>query len=244
MAKYLLENSQNVVVFNIKGRTLSENINTLRRLASRRGIVYLIDMILAKKFKKIYQKPEIRIFPDINDRVIEDIRSRVDYYDIEDPHDEKTLNLTKRLSPDYILFLGAPVIKPSLFMLSRCGTINWHHGLSPLYRGSDCVLWAMTNNDFNNIGFTIHYVTEVVDGGKIILQRRVPVRKDLEFSEALADVLRQGMAGFIEVVQNILADKDIKGEEQVKDGVHYPPVRLSAVRKAYKNFNKYSCFHL
>lgn len=238
MANYLLSESQDISIFNIKRRSYSQSKTVLKRLAKKRGIIYLIDFLLAKQFKKYYQKPDVKIFPKITNRLIEDIISRVNYFEVNDPHCEETIDLTKQLKPDYILFLGAPVIKPSLFSLSKYGTINWHHGLAPLYRGSDCVLWPMANNDFYNIGFTIHSVVKVVDGGTILLQRKIPVKKNLDFSNAIADILRQGMDGFIEVVSQILSNKDLKGQEQERGGFHYPPAGLSTIRRACNNYRK------
>jgi folate-dependent phosphoribosylglycinamide formyltransferase PurN len=98
----------------------------------------------------------------------------------------------------------------------------------------------MARNEFDRIGFTIHSVSEVVDGGKIILQRAVPVRKDLDFTEAIADVARRGMDGFLEVVGRILSKQELESKEQEKGGAHYPPAGLRAIRRAAKNFRKYA----
>jgi methionyl-tRNA formyltransferase len=211
-----------------------------RRLGRKRGIVYLVDLLLGRRCRKRYLDPAVRIFPEIAEGVVADVQGRCQHLDIDDPHSDATLKHAAALKPDYILFLGAPVIKPCLFTLARRGAINWHHGISPQYRGSDCVLWAMSRNDFDTIGFTIHFVSEVVDGGKIILQRRVAVRRDVAFSEAIADVARNGIAGFIDVVNGIISGNETVGRDQDKGGAHFPPIGLSGIRRAYANFVRYS----
>ena len=40
-------------------------------------------------------------------------------------------------------------------------------GISPYYRGADCN-WAIKDNNINLVGSTIHYLSEDLDGGKII----------------------------------------------------------------------------
>ena len=40
-------------------------------------------------------------------------------------------------------------------------------GISPYYRGADCNYWAIKDN-INLVGSTIHYLSEDLDGGKII----------------------------------------------------------------------------
>lgn len=240
MMDFLLERSEEVVLFNIRGRPAGQHLQVLKRLARKRGLVYLADLMLGRKFRSRYLDPAVRIFPEVTDRTVADIESRCTCIDIEDPHAEETLRRVKAIEPDYILLLGAPVIKPALFTLAQRGTLNWHHGLSPRYRGSDCVLWAMANNEFDQIGFTIHFVSEVVDGGRIILQRPVTVRKDLNFSEAVADVARQGLNGFKEVVAEILSGKPMRSKSQDKGGTHYPPIGLRGLRRAAGNFRTYA----
>lgn len=240
MADFLLRQSQDVALFNIRGRTRAQSLAVLKRLGKKRGLIYLADLLLGRKVRSRYLDPAVQIFPEIDAGAIADIQNRCRYVPIEDPNDPEAVSRVADLRPDYILLLGAPVVKPAFFTLARCGTLNWHHGLSPRYRGSDCVLWAMANNEFDQIGFTIHQVSAVVDGGGILLQRNVPVRRDLDFSEALANIAQQGMAGFIEVVGHLLSGDAAPPKAQQKGGMHYPPIGWSAIRRAHMNFRKYA----
>ncbi len=240
MADSLLRQAQAVALFNIRGRTRRQNLRILRRLAQKRGLGYLADLLLGRRLRRRYLHPAVRSFPEITAAAEAGIRRRCRHADVDDPHAPETLRQVAALQPDYILLLGAPVIKPEFFTLARRGTLNWHHGLSPRYRGSDCPLWAMANNEFDQVGFTIHFVSEVVDGGRIILQRPVPVRKDLDFSAAVADIARQGLDGFREVVGRILAGHTLDSQPQEKGGTHYPPIPWSALRRAHRNFHDYA----
>ena len=241
MADFLLRKSQEVVLFNIRGRTRHQRLQVLKRLARKRGLAYLVDLLLGRRFRTRYLDPAIRPFPEMTADKIADLRQGCRYVEMDDPHAPEAIRQVSELQPDHILFLGAPVIQPELFTLARRSTLNWHHGLSPRYRGSDCVLWAMANNEFDQVGFTIHLVSAVVDGGEILLQRRVPVRKDMDFSQAVADVARQGMAGFIEVVDRLLSGPAWESRAQEKGGVHYPPIGWSALRRARNHFRMYAC---
>ena len=240
MADFLLRQSQDVALFNIKRRPRSQSLAVLKRLAKKRGLVYLADLWLGRLFRKRYLDPAVRPFPEITATAIASLKGKCRSFDVDDPHTPETIGRVAALQPDYILFLGAPVIKPELFTLARRGCLNWHHGLSPRYRGSDCVLWAMANDEFDQIGFTIHVVSAVVDGGQIVLQRNIAVRKDMRFSEAVSDVARQGMDGFIDVVDRILSGKELDAKEQEKGGAHYPPIGLSAIRRAHRNYRRHA----
>jgi len=57
------------------------------------------------------------------------------------------LDLLAELGPDVI----APVIRAA-----RCGVINMHTGISPRYRGSDTIFWALHNQEPKWVGVTVH----------------------------------------------------------------------------------------
>jgi len=168
------------------------------------------------------------------------LRRRCRYVEVDNPHAPETLRQVAAYEPDYVLLLGAPVLRPEFFTLARRGTLNWHHGIAPRYRGSDCVLWAMANGEFDQIGFTIHRVSAVVDGGGVLLQRRLAVPTDADFGAAVAGIARQGLAGFVEVVGRILAGDEPVAREQEQGGCHYPPIGWRAIRRAHGNYVRHA----
>lgn len=239
MVAELRRQNQTVALWNLHGRTLRQSLLILQRLARKRGARYVADLLLARWRRRSYLPPNRRPFPEITPARMAEIRQECLCRDITDPHAAETIAGVAEFQPDYLLLLGAPVIRPELFTLARRGALNWHHGLAPRYRGSDCPLWAMANNEFNQIGFTIHQVSEVVDGGHVLLQRPTPARKDLDFAGAVADIARQGLNGFLEVIDQILTGASLNARPQEKGGVHYPPIPWTALRRAYNNFQEY-----
>ena len=240
MADHLLRKAQRVFLLNISGRTRAQRFAVLQRLAKKRGLGYLADLLLGRLLRSRYLDAGVRPFPEITADVMAGIKQECSYHEVADPHAPATLQYVAEVKPDYILFLGAPVIKPELFTLARVDALNWHHGIAPRYRGSDCVLWAMAKNEFDQVGFTIHSVAAVVDGGRIILQRTVPVRKDVSCAGAVADVARQGLQGFIEVIDRLLAGHELESRKQEPGGTHYPPIGWRALRRAARNFQHYA----
>ena len=240
MADFLLRKAQDVVVLNVRGRTRAQSFAVLKRLARKRGAGYLADFLLGRALRGRVLDPAAQPFPEMTAAARAALRTRCRHLDVDDPHAPETLRQVAALDPDYVLLLGAPVIRPDFFTLARRGTLNWHHGLAPRYRGSDCVLWAMANGEFDQVGFTIHRVSAVVDGGGVLLQRRVPVRTDADFGAAVADVARQGLAGFIEVVDRIVSGQEPVAQEQEPGGRHYPPIGWRAIRRAHGNYLRYA----
>ncbi len=239
LAKFLNSKNQKVGILNIEGRTFGEKLRVLKRLYKKRGLIYLLDFFQARLFRKFYQDPKVKPFPDITDEVIQNMKKTIIHDDFSDPHSEKALTFVRNFVPDYILIAGAPILKSCLYGLAKHKAINRHLGLSPLYRGSDCPIWAMRNNDFGKIGFTIHVVAKKADAGDILLQKHVPIDHNHDFSQTLANISFQGSKGFVDVLEKIISGVDIPTDKQSKGGNHYPPITLSAVRSAHKNFKKY-----
>ena len=87
------------------------------------------------------------------------------------------------LNVDLAVSFGVGLIKDYIFKTPRHGIINMHRGISESYRGMESDLWAIYNRDFENLGVTIHFVDETLDGGQIILQGIFEINKRYSKSE-------------------------------------------------------------
>ena len=87
------------------------------------------------------------------------------------------VELLKGLHPDYIISIHFPYIFPKeVLEIPRCGTINLHPAYLPCNRGWHTPTWAIQEG--TPYGATLHFVSEEVDAGDIILQRRIEVKPD------------------------------------------------------------------
>jgi methionyl-tRNA formyltransferase len=85
--------------------------------------------------------------------------------------------------PEAIVISGTRLIRPPVIhCASRFGMVNMHTGLSPYYRGGPCTFWSLYNEEPEYAGATIHYLTEGIDSGDMILS----ARPDLEASDGVA----------------------------------------------------------
>lgn len=133
---------------------------------------------------------------------------------------------TERIRFDILPFV--PDVIASIyyrFVISRevidaCGgkIFNLHPSLLPRYRGCSSLTWAMINGE-KTAGFTFHYITENVDGGKIILQKTVAI-EDWDTQMTLYNrVMFEGMKHFTEVLQMVY--RGDSGSEQKKGSRSY-----------------------
>ena len=237
LARYLCRRGQRVGIVNLRGRPLRDRLRVVARLWRNRGLLYVLDHILARLFYSYYVPEEVVPFPDINSQAIDEIRSACSCLDCDDLHGAEALEFITKLSPDYLLIAGAPVIRPALYGLAREATLNRHLGIAPAYRGSNCPIWALARADFQSVGYTIHLVTERVDGGGILRQACVPMRPELSLADYLAELQVQASTAFVSVLSDILDGAPLRPMAQVGGGSHFPPAGLSTVRRAYRNYN-------
>lgn len=77
--------------------------------------------------------------------------------------------LKESLKSDLYIVYGSSYIKGKLAkFLIKNKAINIHMGISPYYRGTDCNFWALYDGNPHLVGATIHYLSNKLDGGRII----------------------------------------------------------------------------
>lgn len=94
---------------------------------------------------------------------------------LEGPAEENYIKVLKAAKPDLIVMAGfMRVIKPKLISSFPNQIINIHPSLLPKFPGLHTHRRALEAGETES-GCTVHFVNEVVDGGKRILQARVPI---------------------------------------------------------------------
>jgi len=232
LVKHLLERGQVTAVLNAHRRPRQNQWKVLRHLWRQHGPRYVAGLLAAKALQSRYPAGEHIPFPEIDADAIKRLRSAIPVHDTDDLHHRRSLAFLRAQEPDYILVAGAPVLQRELYTIPRFGALNRHLGISPLYRGSDCPVCTLAAGDFDHFGYTIHRVSSRVDGGEVLLQRRVQLVPGEEFGDAMARINRAGSEGLSEVVDAIIDGHVLPGLEQEKSGQHYPPAPLGVIRRA------------
>lgn len=106
--------------------------------------------------------------------------------------DGGTIRVLGEFRPDIMCIAGYPWILPrTVYEVPRLGAINLHPSLLPRHRGRLPLFWIYYHDD-RETGVTVHWVTENVDAGDIILQDGFPLPRGFSV-EALGDrIARRG----------------------------------------------------
>jgi phosphoribosylglycinamide formyltransferase 1 len=103
----------------------------------------------------------------------------------------KILELLNRENIKFICLAGFMKILSKNFIKKFSGKIvNIHPSLLPKYKGLNTHFKAIQNKD-KIAGCTVHFVTEKLDSGKIILQKKVKISKKDTHKSLAKKVLRQ-----------------------------------------------------
>ena len=105
--------------------------------------------------------------------------------------EKKLLNLLKQNKIQFICLAGFMKILSSKFIKQFNGKIiNIHPSLLPRYKGLNTHSRAIQNKD-KFTGCSVHYVTEKLDSGKIIMQKKIKILKKDTPKSLAKKVLKQ-----------------------------------------------------
>lgn len=111
-------------------------------------------------------------------------------YDSRDAFDAALGDALEALAPDAILLAGfMRILTPGFIQRFAGRLLNIHPSLLPKYRGLNTYARAIEAGDAE-AGASVHFVTEELDGGPVVLQGRCPIL-DGDTPDALADRVMQ-----------------------------------------------------
>lgn len=100
-------------------------------------------------------------------------------------------NNLQELAPDLIVVVAyGKILPPAILAIPRCGCLNVHASLLPLYRGAAPIVAAILHGD-TETGITIMVMDEGMDTGPILSQKRIsigPATTADELGERLAQL--------------------------------------------------------
>lgn len=105
--------------------------------------------------------------------------------------DNQLITAIDAWAPDVVVLAGyMRILSPAFVAHYRGRLLNIHPSLLPKYPGLHTHRQVLENGDQEH-GTSVHFVTEELDGGPIILQAKVPVFPEDEESDIIARVQHQ-----------------------------------------------------
>jgi len=163
--------------------------------------------------------------------------ARIPVIEIESFGDRDSQEAVRRLAPDLGISLGNGLIPESFFQIPRLGMINLHHELLPEYRGAQTALWQLHDNS-RQTGFSIHEVTQVIDGGRVLLRESMPIlfRRTLHQTivQTAAAVQQKSVQRLVDVITGF--DQYQATAVKASEGSLYTTPGGMAMLRIYRNY--------
>jgi phosphoribosylglycinamide formyltransferase-1 len=112
-------------------------------------------------------------------------------FDSRESYDEALISEIDKLSPDIIVLAGfMRILSPAFVQYYQGKLVNIHPSLLPKYQGLNTHQRVIDAGDKVH-GVSVHFVTEELDGGPVILQAKVPVFEDDSSDDLAARIHEQ-----------------------------------------------------
>ena len=98
-------------------------------------------------------------------------------------NDAPVVDTLREIKPDLVVFTGGEIIRSEVLENSGAGVLNCHMGVLPKYRGMDLIEWAVLENDFEQIGITVHLMDRGIDTGDILHVEKIKIEKNESLKE-------------------------------------------------------------
>ena len=140
-------------------------------------------------------------------------------FDDRESYDAALGDLIEKYSPGLIVMAGFMRILSASFVSRFKGRmLNIHPSLLPKYRGLNPHKRALENGDAVH-GASVHFVTEELDGGPVLMQREVPVKHGDTEQELAARVQQVEHRIYPEAVQLFATGRvEMRGNSILVDG--------------------------
>ncbi|MCA2018169.1 phosphoribosylglycinamide formyltransferase [Vibrio tritonius] len=134
-------------------------------------------------------------------------------FDTRDAYDQELMRQMDEFNPDLVVLAGFMRILSSDFVRHYMGRmINIHPSLLPKYPGLNTYQRAILAGDEEH-GTSVHFVTEQLDGGPVILQAKVPI-----FDEDTIEILTERVQAQEHRIYPLVVQWFVEGRLEMKEG--------------------------
>ena len=111
------------------------------------------------------------------------LKNNIPFCRVKDIHSVDFENTIKNYQPDLLITAHfQKLLRKELISIPKLGCINLHPSLLPLYRGMSPQHWPIIKGDVET-GVTVHYIEEDIDTGNILVQKRIPISREIYVAE-------------------------------------------------------------
>lgn len=140
----------------------------------------------------------------------------IETFDINSPNNPDFQKRLMELKPDLIINQSQFIIKKKLLQIPSIGVINRHNALLPKNRGRLTPFWVLYKGE-KETGVSIHFLTEAIDAGDIIVQEKYTVEKEDTFNTLVEKNYKIAPIAIIKAIEKLeKGEKDFLPNDTAK----------------------------
>ena len=139
------------------------------------SLVFKIRIKVNKIFPYFFNSPSVLTVAE---------KKGIKTWKINSPNNKKFLEEIKNINIDVIIHQSQNIIKSELLSIPKIGVINRHNALLPKNKGRLTPFWVLYKEE-KETGVSIHFVTEKLDSGDIIIQEKFPISTNDNFNSVV-----------------------------------------------------------
>ncbi len=125
----------------------------------------------------------------------------------------ETVNWVKENSYDLSIDYGSGIIEKSLLEAINCLVVNIHGGISPYFKGSSTLLYALMMSQPELVGMTVHKIDEGIDSGDIYRHILPKLEENMSPTEIFAACQKKLIEEINPIINNIINKKYISQKQ-------------------------------
>jgi methionyl-tRNA formyltransferase len=177
-ANWLARRHDLVAVFraDVQRHTAGYQLRWVKRRLKRDGLLRTVDQILYYLYYTLFQKrldehSMRQAFAAVFGHEALGPPAGVPVYEFADLNSEEAISTLAELQPDlaFAACISQHLRRPYR-EIPRYGTVLYHEGLTPEYKGVHTAFWANLRGEVDRIGYTLLQLTEGIDAGKPVAQ--------------------------------------------------------------------------
>ena len=134
-------------------------------------------------------------------------KEKIPFKRIKSPNNNSFLAYLESQGIDLIINQSSAILKKELLDLPKIGIINRHNALLPKNRGRLTPFWVLYKGE-EETAVSIHFVTEALDAGDIIVQKKIQVEKTDSFNDLVKKNYDVAPVAMIEALDKLHSGSD------------------------------------
>ena len=164
-----------------------------------------------------------------SDLISESEKLGIPVYTVEKFNSSVCSELLKKLSPDLLVIVSAPILKPAIFEKAKIGCLNAHPGWLPAYRGIGANAWALHAGD--SPGISVHFIDHEIDKGIILDRKKVPFTRKDTAAKINDRAIEMGAEMICDTIKKIADGQCTPPDINEPHGDHYRAMPYKQVKK-------------